>query len=254
MSPLLLKNYDLMLFDLDDTLFDHSAAFKRGVYETIRQFPILKELDQFEFLRTFSNHHHRLWPRFSSNELNFQQFSTMRMENTLADFNVSATPWVLRQIVKTFQAAYVHSIKPDTVVNRFLSHLKKKVRIGIVTNGTAFNAYEKVERLELSDIFPESSVIISERVGFSKPHVGIFQHVLDVFNSEAARTLFIGDNYFTDILGAHSIGMDTLWINKYDRESPGEIHPAYMIKHVLDLEELIIRGERKTSDDKTISN
>ncbi|MGG4168060.1 HAD family hydrolase [Rossellomorea vietnamensis] len=254
MNPLLLKNYDLLLFDLDDTLFDHSAAYKRGVYETVRRFPILKELDQYEFLRTFSNHHHRLWPRFSSNELNFQELSIMRIENTLADFNISVPPGVLRQIVKTFQAAYVHSIKPDTVVKRFLSDLKEKVRIGIVTNGTAFNAYEKVERLELSDIFHESSVIISERVGFPKPHEGIFQHALDVFNSEAARTLFIGDNYFTDIIGANSIGMDTLWINKYDHEFPGEVHPDYMTKHVLDLEKLIIRGERKSSDDKSISN
>ncbi|CAN7395101.1 hypothetical protein [Rossellomorea sp. LjRoot5] len=38
MKPLLLKNYDLLLFDLGDTLFDHSVAYKRGVYETIRQF------------------------------------------------------------------------------------------------------------------------------------------------------------------------------------------------------------------------
>lgn len=249
-----LERYDLLLFDLDDTLFDHSAAYKRGVYETIRQFPILKELDKFEFSRIFSNHNHRLWPKFSSNELNFQEFSIMRMENTLADFDISVSNEVTKQIVKTFQGAYVQSIKSDTGVNIFLSGLMENTKVGIVTNGTAFNAYEKVERLGLSDIFPESSVIISERVGFTKPHEGIFQHALDVFNADADRTLFIGDNYFTDILGANSIGMDTFWINKNDHESPGEIHPDYMVKHVLDLEELIIRGGRKTSDDKTNTN
>ncbi|KPL60107.1 HAD family hydrolase [Rossellomorea vietnamensis] len=77
---------------------------------------------------------------------------------------------------------------------------------------------------------------------------------MNVFKAEPARTLFIGDNYFTDIIGANSIGMDTLWINKYDHEFPGEVHPDYMTEHVLDLEKLIIRGERKSSDDKSISN
>lgn len=254
MKHLSLERYDLVLFDLDDTLFDHSAAYKRGVYETIRQFPILEELDPFEFLRTFSNHNHRLWPRFSSNELSFQEFSIMRMENTLADFNISVTDTVTKQIVKTFQATYLLSIKPNIEVKMFLNDLMEKVMIGIVTNGTAFNAYKKIECLELSDIFPESSVIISERIGYSKPHEEIFQHTLDVFNSEAKRTLFIGDNYFTDILGADSIGMDTVWINRYDYEIPKEVHPAYIIKHVLDLHELIIQGEGKARYDKTITD
>ncbi|MGG3916350.1 HAD family hydrolase [Rossellomorea vietnamensis] len=254
MKRLSLERYDLLFFDLDDTLFDHSAAYRRGVFETIRQFPILKELDQFEFLRTFSNHNHRLWPRFSSKELNFQEFSIRRMEDTLADFDLSVSHEVIKQIVKTFQATYLDSIKPDTGVKMFLYGLQEKVRIGIVTNGTAFNVYEKVERLELSHIFPESSVIISERVGFTKPHEGIFQHALDIFNSDAARTLFIGDNYFTDILGAESVGMDTVWINKYDQEIPKEVHPAYIIKHVLDLEGHITQGEGKAIYDKTITD
>ncbi|MEI2663172.1 HAD family hydrolase [Rossellomorea sp. LJF3] len=254
MKNLSLERYHLLLFDLDDTLFDHSAAYKRGVYETIHQFPILKELDQFEFLKTFSNHNHRLWPRYSCNELNFQEFSIKRMENTLSDFNISVTPEVTNQIVKTFQATYLQSIKPDIGVRLFLSSLQEKVMIGIVTNGTAFNTYEKVECLEISDIFPKSTVIISERVGYSKPHEGIFHHALDVFNSEAKRTLFIGDNYFTDILGAESIGMDTVWINRYDSEVPKAVHPAYIIKHALDLEELIIQGEGEARYDKTITD
>lgn len=254
MKHLSLERYDLVLFDLDDTLFDHSAAYKRGVYETIRQFPILEELDQCEFLRIFSNHNHRLWLKFSSKELNFQEFSIMRMENTLADLDLSVSDEVIKLIVKTFQATYLRSIKPDIEVKVLLTNLLERVMIGIVTNGTAFNAYEKVECLELSDIFPESSVIISERIGYSKPHEEIFQHALDVFNSEAKRTLFIGDNYFTDIMGAELIGMDTVWINKYDYEVPNEFHPAYIIKHVLDLEELIIQGEGEARYDKTITD
>ncbi|PFA67059.1 hypothetical protein CN378_11805 [Bacillus sp. AFS015802] len=252
MKSILLKKYELFLFDLDDTLFDHSSAFQRGIGDTLRQFNELKDLNQAEFLLAFTKHNHRLWPRFSSNELNFQQFSIMRLENTLADFNIDLAPKVSLQFVKTFQASYIQQIRPQQEIIKFLLDLSNKAQLGIVTNGTVFNAYKKVERLGLSNIFPDSSVIVSERIGFFKPHKGLFQHALDVFKSEPITTLFIGDNYFTDITGAKSVGMDALWINKHDYDSPDEIQPDYIVKHVLDMEELIIDGEWRESCDKNI--
>jgi FMN phosphatase YigB (HAD superfamily) len=116
--------------------------------------------------------------------------------------------------------------------------------MGIITNGTVFDVYKKVDSLGLTNIFPCSSIIVSESIGISKPHEGIFQHALECFKCEASRTLFVGDNYFTDILGAKSIGMDTLWINKYDLESRGEVFPDYIVKNVLDMKELIIDEEK----------
>ncbi|MGM0827550.1 MAG: HAD family hydrolase [Bacillota bacterium] len=125
-------------------------------------------------------------------------------------------------------------------MNEFLLELSSSVGVGIVTNGTVYNAYEKVHRLGLSSIFPESSVIISEKVGVSKPDTEIFQYTLDVFESSPDRTQFIGDNYFTDIVGAKSLGLDTIWINKFDYECPHE-RPDYTLKCLLDLKELIMK-------------
>jgi FMN phosphatase YigB (HAD superfamily) len=94
MNPILLKNYELLLFDLDDTLFNHTAAFQRSIYDIICRFQILKGLGQSEFLNTFTMHHQLLLASFSSTELNFQEFSIMRLENTLADFNMCVSPEV----------------------------------------------------------------------------------------------------------------------------------------------------------------
>ncbi|WP_341356395.1 HAD family hydrolase [Rossellomorea sp. y25] len=239
MEHLDLGQYDLLLFDLDDTLFDHSEAFENGLVDTIQQFHYLQEIGHSEFIQTFTKHNHLLWPRFSSNELNFHEFSLIRIKNTLKELNVSAEKEISLKFVKIFQSSYLDRIKPYQELNEFLFELSYSVGLGIVTNGTVFNAFEKVDRLGLCGIFPGSSVIVSEKLGFSKPNIEIFQYALNVFGSTADRTLFIGDNYFTDILGAKSLGLDTLWINKYEYECPQKEQPDYMLRHLIDLKNSI---------------
>ncbi|MGM0851138.1 MAG: HAD family hydrolase [Bacillota bacterium] len=244
MKHLTLEHYDLLLFDLNDTLFGHSEAYERGVGDTLQQFPELQEMDPNVFYKTFLKHNHLLWARFSSKDLNFLEFSMKRLENTLKEFNIFVEEVVSLAIVIAFQCSYLNRIHPLHELNEFLMELSSSVGFGIVTNGTVNNAYEKVHRLGLSTIFPESSVIISEKVGFSKPDKKIFQHTLDVFESSPDRTLFIGENYFTDIVGAKSLGIDTVWINKFGYESPQE-RPDYTLKCLLDLKELIMIGGYK---------
>jgi HAD superfamily hydrolase (TIGR01549 family) len=240
MKHLTLEHYDLLLFDLDDTLFGHSEAYERGVGDTLKQFPELRQITPNVFYKTFLKHNHLLWGRFSSKDLDFHEFSLKRLENTLKEFSISVEEEVSLAIVKAFQCSYLNHIHPHHELNEFLLELSSSVGVGIVTNGTVYNAYEKVHRLGLSSIFPESSVIISEKVGFSKPDKEIFQHTLDVFESSPDRTLFIGDNYFTDIVGAKSLGLDTIWINKFDYECPHE-RPDFTLKCLLDLKELIMK-------------
>jgi len=239
MEHLNLEQYDLFLFDLDDTLFDHSETYENGLVDTIHQFHSLQEIGHSEFIQTFTKHNHLLWPRFSSNELNFHEFSFLRIKNTLKELNVSAEKDLSLKFVKTFQSSYLERIRPSQKLNEFLFELSKRVGLGIVTNGTVFNVFDKVDRLGLCSIFPETSVIVSEKIGSPKPNKEIFQHALNVLGSTADKTLFIGDNYFTDILGAKSLGLDTLWINRYEYECPQKEKPDYILRHVGDLKNAI---------------
>jgi putative hydrolase of the HAD superfamily len=40
-----------------------------------------------------------------------------------------------------------------------------------------------------------------------KPEPGIFQHALALLNTRPEQTIYVGDNYFADILGATSAGL-----------------------------------------------
>jgi HAD superfamily hydrolase (TIGR01509 family) len=233
------KPYDVLLFDLDDTLFNHSHCFKKAVKEIVIDHKNLKHLDGEEFFTSFLKNNNKLWNEFQTKELSFQEFSLKRLMMTFNQFFVSISHEEIRRIDENYHENYLRNIVPDPEMNKFLKQLKDTYQMGIVTNGTSYNAYKKVRRLGLDKYFKKGHIIISEEAGHSKPHPQIFNHVLERFKINPEKMLFIGDNYYTDICGAHSAGMDTLWVNHFDVDPPLEYVPTYSVKNIFDVRKVI---------------
>jgi HAD superfamily hydrolase (TIGR01549 family) len=90
-------------------------------------------------------------------------------------------------------------------------------RLGAVSNGSDDqNAYEMLEKANLHQLF--GFVITSAAHGLRKPDPSIFQAALDHFRVRPHLAVMIGDNYDADILGAHALGLSTIWITR--RVSP----------------------------------
>jgi putative hydrolase of the HAD superfamily len=66
-------------------------------------------------------------------------------------------------------------------------------------------------------------IISSAALGKRKPHPAIFQAALDHFRVEANQAVMIGDLMETDILGAHQIGMKSIWVTRRAIETANHI-------------------------------
>jgi FMN phosphatase YigB (HAD superfamily) len=61
--------------------------------------------------------------------------------------------------------------------------------------------------------------------------------LLDVEGLETEEILFVGDNPYTDIIGAHGVAMKTAWV-RMGREYPNDAPaPDFIIDHVAELKE-----------------
>jgi 2-haloalkanoic acid dehalogenase type II len=233
------KTYEVLLFDLEDTLFNHSHCYQTAVKNIVNGHEGLKHLDKEVFFTSFQKNNNKLWVEFQSNELSFQEFSLKRLKMTFDQFFVNISHEEIRRIDENYHENYLKYIVPDPEMNKILKRLKDTYQMGIVTNGTSYNAYKKVSRLGLDEYFRDEHIIISEEAGHSKPHPQIFNHVIDQFKIKPEKMLFIGDNYYTDIGGAHSAGMDTLWVNHFDLEPPLDYLPTYSVKNLFDVRRII---------------
>lgn len=116
---------------------------------------------------------------------------------------------------------------------RVLDELKGKYKLLLLTNGSPQLQNTKLEITpELVPYFDQ--IVISGAFGRGKPDASIFEHALELMNLDKDEVLMVGDNLMTDILGATRAGIQSVWINRHDKER-NEVIPSYEIKHLEEL-------------------
>ena len=99
-----------------------------------------------------------------------------------------------------------------------LTQLKSEFRLASLTNGNAC-----LNTIGLSNYFEHS--LSPETTGVKKPDVRIFQRLIKDTNLSPEQILHVGDHWEDDVVGAHSAGIHTLWVNPKQTPWPG---PEYI--------------------------
>lgn len=91
------------------------------------------------------------------------------------------------------------------------------------------------------------TVTVSCEVGAEKPDAAIFEAALRQTGYEAGQVLFVGDNYYDDVVGAQKVGIDCLLLAPYGTLGMEEIHHPYTLPRLADIaDNLGLNGEGTT--------
>jgi putative hydrolase of the HAD superfamily len=66
--------------------------------------------------------------------------------------------------------------------------------------------------LGIRDYF--QTIIVSDAVGMKKPDRDIFLYACEYLKASAAQSVYVGDNYENDIMGATRAGLSAIWMIK----------------------------------------
>lgn len=114
---------------------------------------------------------------------------------------------------------------------RLLDHLKGKYKLLLLTNGSPDLQQEKLDGVP--NLIPYfDHIIISGAFGKGKPDASIFRHALEKLGIEPEEGVMVGDKLTTDILGANTVGMTSVWINRHGMQRTDEIVPTHEITHL----------------------
>ena len=121
---------------------------------------------------------------------------------------------LFRAIEGRFQVGSSWHVFPDVVPA--LDVLRAAgVRLAVISNWT-WGALELLHDLELASHF--EAFAISARVGYQKPHAGIFRHALELTGVAPERAIHVGDQYRADVVGARSVGLHAVLIDRTGRD------------------------------------
>jgi putative hydrolase of the HAD superfamily len=85
------------------------------------------------------------------------------------------------------------------------------LRMAVISNWM-WGLPELLHDLDLADHFEH--IVVSSRVGYDKPHSGIFEHALELVGVPGREAVHVGDNPATDIAGARSAGIRPILIRR----------------------------------------
>ena len=92
-----------------------------------------------------------------------------------------------------------------------LNSLKQKsARIYLLSNAQALFTRPELRLLNLEQLFDD--VLLSSEFGFKKPDERIFKYFLEKNSLSPDETIYVGNDKYTDIIGASNAGLKTAYI------------------------------------------
>jgi HAD superfamily hydrolase (TIGR01662 family) len=207
-----------VLFDLDDTLFDHARATRvalgalREVDSALGRWSI-DELDRRHRVVLEMWHQEVLAGRASIEQARIARFAELvgQAGGDGADHRAGALASQYRSVYETTWFT-VPGARPllEAIVEQGL-------RVAVVTNNVRQEQEIKLARCGLTSLV--GTLVTSEEVGVQKPDPRIFQTALDRIGVSAPDAVMVGDAWLTDVEGARRAGLRPVWLNRFGETS-----------------------------------
>lgn len=227
-----------ILFDLDDTLFDHRHA-SLAALATIQsanaplqgvELPLLEQVYR-ELLE--ATHLEVLAGKLTSH-----QARTVRWQQVFAHFQATLAHADAESIAYLARDTYLANRQVVAGTVEMLQIVRDRgFQIGIITNNMIQEQVEKLAHCGLSHLIDD--MVTAEEAGIPKPAPRIFQMALARLESNAESTIMVGDSWASDVLGARGVGMRALWLNRYDEACPDPTL-ATEIRHLAEIPPLLL--------------
>ncbi|WP_054860115.1 HAD-IA family hydrolase [Gracilibacillus sp. JCM 18860] len=207
---------DTIIFDVDDTLYDQLLPFKNTVKQQFQQDFIDAELEALYITsRKYSDEVFE--KHMNGGEITALELQTYRITKACEEFGLA----ISYQDAVSFQQKYLQEQKQITLfeeLKQLLDHLlSQKKQLAILTNGEEAHQMMKVKQLGLSHWIPATHIFVSGAIGHSKPSREVFRYMEDQLKLNKEKTVYIGDSYENDIVGAKQMGWQAIWMNHRKR-------------------------------------
>jgi HAD superfamily hydrolase (TIGR01509 family) len=207
-----------VLFDLDDTLFDHRHAARVALDGVRRGHECFVDAPATDFEREHAAILEELHLRVMAGELGLDEARMERFRRLFASAGVAAGDALARATAAAYRERYLASWQPVPGASALLAALHQRVKVGIVSNNLLQEQQEKVRFCGFEPFV--DALVVSEAVGISKPDPGIFAVALDRLECESSASVMIGDAWRTDIAGACAAGIRPIWFNRTGDPAP----------------------------------
>ena len=227
-----IMKYELLIFDLDNTIFDYNKAENFALEKTLKYLGCPAGEEIKESYRVINE---ETWQRYESGEITSLQLRTQRFERFGEHHGFN---WDAAEVSKLYLENLGRGGFLLDGVEPLLRSLSADFPLAALTNGIADVQHARLANSTLKDLF--YPVIISDEVGVAKPDPAIFEILLEKADiKDRESVLMIGDSLTSDIAGSIAAGIACCWYNPNGSVLPTDVKPDFIVKSLSDVKDIV---------------
>jgi putative hydrolase of the HAD superfamily len=198
---------DVVLFDLDDTLYS-TTEFSQSARRSAVRAMIAAGLRAEE--ASCVQELHEVVAEFSSNyDQHFDRLLDRLGPGAVGPYNPAV---LIAAGVIAYHDAKEKGIRILPDAKALLEALRRGgVRMGVVSAGLQVKQAEKLIRIGATAYLDPRAIFFSDQLGVSKPNPKIYAKSCAAIGVEPARALYVGDRPASDVVPARQAGLRTVW-------------------------------------------
>jgi putative hydrolase of the HAD superfamily len=131
-------------------------------------------------------------------------------------------------LTHAFRVASTRKLQLFDGVVETLTKLKRAgKKLYILSNAQASFTKNELNKFGLPKFF--KGIVLSSNYGIAKPSTQFFDVVVDKYHLDKSKSIYIGNDLNSDILGANNANMHCIWLNTGRLQNNGVANPTYTI-------------------------
>lgn len=216
-------NYPVILFDLDQTLFDTD----KNAMQALRQLDLGFDFSfNAEHIADWNQLMRVMWAQFERKEMGRTELVDTRFVRYFDHYGISIADG--HALDQQFQRLFFaqHALFPHA--KEILADLKPDHHLAVISNGSKAKQDQQLTAAGIMQDFDQ--IFLAEDLGAHKPDPAFFKAVRrQLPDHDQADLVVIGDSLTADIQGANRANLASIWYNPDHLTNATAIRPTYEI-------------------------
>ena len=208
----------VVLFDMDDTIFDHALTCRDALARLRRDWPLLRQRPIVKVWTEYSRLLEEVHPEVVSGRLDptVARRRRFRLLARICGGEISETE--AAECSRQYRSHYQALRRAVPGVGPLLKRLHGRVEVGVVSNNETAEQREKLAFLGFERWIDH--LVVSEEIGVAKPDPRIFEAALARASAAPEEAVMVGDSWANDVRGARGARIGAVWFNRFGVRPP----------------------------------
>lgn len=214
-----MENIKHIFFDLDNTLWDYRRNAKITLERLYNEFKIESKFGFTfsEFYPFYYESNEQLWADYRDSKVTKEDLRLRRFPKAFNNLGIPNTDFAL-EFEKRFVEEVTLSNHLVEGAEDILDYLKNKYKIHILSNGFEKVTHFKINKSKVKEYI--QTITTAESAGAPKPNGIAFQIALEKAKASIGESIYIGDDWLADMIGATQFGMRAIFFNPLNETHP----------------------------------